>query len=205
MGSSSSSLKKCNGHSLFGGAQWPWRAICLVYKSLDLLRSWGGGGNFRNVNLHFCVANTEPSKCTLGLQINHHLSSWNTHFSWLLHVGVTHFSILYQSVWVVWENPTANFQLFFACFIEWREDHFCSQLMVYWIVLSKVAQQHNVNWDFVKSGLETVLRLGRTDKLNQWASPVDLVPVWFCTSSPFKLKLFVCSSAKDLRPLWGPF
>lgn len=28
-GSSSSSLKKCNGHLLFGGV-WPWRAICLL-------------------------------------------------------------------------------------------------------------------------------------------------------------------------------
>lgn len=40
------------------------------YKSLDLLRSWGVGANFRNVNLHFlCSQQTEPRKCLFILQI----------------------------------------------------------------------------------------------------------------------------------------
>lgn len=66
MGSSSSALKKCNGHSLFGGVQWPWGTIRLFYKSLDLLCF---GGRKETSNFFFLFSKqTKPSEHLLSFK-----------------------------------------------------------------------------------------------------------------------------------------
>lgn len=78
MGSSSSALKKCNGHSLFGGVQWPWGTIHLFYKSLDLLCFWG---RKETSNFFFLFSKqTQTQRTSFILQITHPFSGWDAHF-----------------------------------------------------------------------------------------------------------------------------
>lgn len=54
----------------FGGPE----GLSVSYKSLDLMCTWGVGGNFRNLNFHF-LCSSLSQETSIILQINHHFSS----------------------------------------------------------------------------------------------------------------------------------